>query len=67
MLDSNRIVGGQDATSPIPWQASIERGCGAIVLDAKTLLSAAHCYEGQTSINDEIRVGSIYRDIGGQV
>ena len=72
MLDSDRIVGGQDATSPIPWQAWIG-GCGATILDAKTLLSAAHCFvkNGQSpkpsSTYVEIRVGSIKSDYGGQV
>ena len=72
MLDSDRIVGGQDAKSPIPWQAWLG-GCGATILDAKTLLSAAHCFvpNGQSpkpsSTNIKIRVGSINRNIGGQV
>merc|ERR1711962_565907 len=72
MLDSDRIVGGQDATSPIPWQAWIG-GCGATILDAKTLLSAAHCFVRNgtlpkpSSTYVEIRVGSITSDFGGQV
>ena len=72
MLDSGKIVGGQDATFPIPWQAYIG-GCGATILDAKTLLSAAHCFvrNGQSpkpkSTYREIRVGSITSDYGGQV
>ena len=57
---------------PIPWQAWIG-GCGATILDAKTLLSAAHCFvrNGQSpkpkSTYREIRVGSITSDYGGQV
>lgn len=47
----NRIVGGQDAPNPIPWQVSVRRStnggrhfCGGTVLDAKTILCAAHCF-----------------------
>merc|ERR1711962_952187 len=57
MLNSDRIVGRQDATSPIPWQAWVG-GRGATILDAKTLLSAAHCFrKGQSSTYGKIRVG----------
>ena len=72
MLQGERIVGGKDAPYPIPWQAWIG-GCGATILDAKTLLSAAHCFvkNGQSpkpsSTYREIRVGSIESDYGGQV
>ena len=62
MLDADRIVGGQDASSEIPWQVSVRAGndlyntagfliassgmhwCGGTILDAKTILSAAHCF-----------------------
>ena len=54
MLNADRIVGGQDATSEIPWQVSVRAGintnlqgghwCGGTILDAKTILSAAHCF-----------------------
>merc|ERR1712226_1803838 len=47
----NRIVGGQDAPNAIPWQVSVRRStnggrhfCGGTVLDAKTILCAAHCF-----------------------
>ena len=72
MLQGERIVGGKDAPYPIPWQAWIG-GCGATILDAKTLLSAAHCFvkNGQSPKPSltyrEIRVGSIESDYGGQV
>ena len=46
----DRIVGGQAATAPIPWQVSLRQcnqgfchSCGGTVLDAKTILTAAHC------------------------
>ena len=71
-LDPAQIVGGQLAPSPIPWQAAIHRGnsfiCGASILDAYSLLSAAHCFYGK-NLNDSfsIRAGSIEKSNGGQV
>merc|ERR1711892_318961 len=71
MTNVDRIVGGEDAPSPIPWQVSIRTGsfhfCGATILDDSTLLSAAHCFY-QSSANDKsIRAGSIKKRSGGQV
>merc|ERR1711962_501950 len=68
MMNSDRVIGGQYATSPIPWQAHLQKGCGAVILDAKTILSAGHCFNpAQESTTVEIRVGSVYRSSGGQV
>merc|ERR1711997_669443 len=48
-----RIIQGQQAPAPIPWQAHMRQGsptggfsyfCGGTILDAKTILTAAHCY-----------------------
>ena len=66
------IVGGQLAPSPIPWQAAIQHGnsfiCGATILDAFSVLSAAHCFYGKNfSGGLFIRAGSIERSNGGQV
>ena len=63
MRNADRIVGGQAAPSPIPWQVHIG-GCGGTILDSTTILSAAHCnpYVGET-----IRAGSLSRYSGGQV
>ena len=71
-LDPAEIVGGQLAPSPIPWQAAIHRGksfiCGASILDAFSLLSAAHCFhEKNFSGGLSIRAGSIEKSNGGQV
>ena len=55
MRHSDRIVGGKFAPSNIPWQAQVLLGhngyykgmghhCGATILDAETVLSAAHCF-----------------------
>ena len=68
MNENNRIVGGEPAPSMIPWQVAILSGtfqfCGGTVLDACTVLSAAHC-----SINTghSIRAGSLDKTSGGQV
>ena len=64
----NRIVGGKEAPSPIPWQVAILRGgiqfCGGTILDEFTILSAAHC-----SINtgNTVRAGSVLANNRGQV
>ena len=68
MLDANRIVGGEAAPSPIPWQVALLSGsfqfCGATILDASTLLCAAHC---TPSTSHKIRVGTTNKQSGGQV
>ena len=64
MKNGDRIVGGQDAPSPIPWQIIKEYGCGGTILDSTTILSAAHCYY---DIGEWIRAGSLKRYSGGQV
>merc|ERR1711997_1080761 len=68
MLDTDRIVGGEAAPSPIPWQVAVLSGsfqfCGATILDESTLLCAAHC---QVSTSHSIRAGSVNRKSGGQV
>jgi len=47
-----KIVGGYSADEAIPWQVSVrscESGtchyCGGTILDEKTVITAAHCYE----------------------
>ncbi|XP_042229001.1 trypsin II-P29-like [Homarus americanus] len=49
---ASRVVGGQDtAENEWPWQAGIRRSldgtffCGAVLIDAQLLLTAAHCAE----------------------
>ena len=71
MTNADRIVGGQDAPSPIPWQVSVQTGywhfCGATILDESTLLSAAHCFYESTAWDKSIRAGSVKEGSGGQV
>ena len=70
MQNADRIVGGEAAPSPIPWQVALLNPagtfqfCGATVLDAYTLLCAAHC---QPAKSEKIRVGSTHRYNEGQV
>jgi len=56
----DRIINGTQAPSPIPWQAHMREGsptsgysffCGGTIIDAKTILTAAHCYWGQNLTN----------------
>ena len=65
-----RIVQGVTAVSPIPWQASVfianSYRCGGTILDASTILSAAHCFPNLDSPS-VVRVGSLFTDSGGQV
>ena len=64
-MGGNRIVGGEEAPSMIPWQvATVPNGCGGTVIDACTILSAAHC---GLSTSTSIRAGSLQRNSGGQV
>jgi len=49
MKTSSRIVGGNNAPAPIPWQVHVHyKGsgflCGGTILDEETILSAAHCF-----------------------
>ena len=63
MKNTNRIVGGQDVPSPIPWQVFHLRG-SATILDHNTLLSAAHV---RFQVGEKIRAGSTHAGKGGQV
>ena len=49
--DADRIIRGNTAPSPIPWQVSLRvfqsganHFCGGTILDSRTVLSAAHCF-----------------------
>ena len=67
------IVGGEDASLPIPWQVSVQNKsdhfCGATILDKMTLLSAASCFYGKFDSTNgmSIRAGSVDKSVGGQV
>ena len=63
MQNADRIVGGEEAPSMIPWQVYIW-GCGGTILDECTILTAASCGNVNGFI---IRAGSTYTKSGGQV
>merc|ERR1712107_357327 len=72
-MTGDRIVGGQAAASPIPWQVSVRQGqsfghfCGGTILDAKTVMCAAHCFnKGQSMSGYYIKAGVTKRNGGGQ-
>ena len=70
MKESDRIVGGQAAPASIPWQVSMDGGCGGTILDSCTVISAAHClyeYGAHISVGHEMRMGSTSKSSGGQV
>jgi len=57
-MTGDRIVGGEAAPSPIPWQVSVRQGqsgwghfCGGTILDAKTVMCAAHCFTKDQSMS----------------
>ena len=71
-MTGDRIVGGQAASSPIPWQVSMRSGtsggghfCGGTILDSKTILSAAHCFENGIN-NHYVMAGAVSRFDSGQ-
>ena len=57
---NSKIINGQDAVSPIPWQVLMYRNfnirCGGTILDEKTILSAAHCFDDFGKIKNYLLV-----------
>ncbi|CAO1437133.1 unnamed protein product [Diamesa serratosioi] len=69
---SGRIVGGRDATiEEFPFMVSLiwfgGHTCGGSVLNAQTILSAAHCTHGEHPTSFSVRVGSSRVGTGGQL
>ena len=78
MSGSSRVVGGKDAPKQIPWQISFRYGtkdgfahnCGGTLLNANTILSAAHCFyssDGVVMKGDKLKTtyavaGSLKKD-----
>ncbi|KAF2818518.1 trypsin-domain-containing protein [Ophiobolus disseminans] len=66
----NDIVGGVAAAQgDFPFIVSIQRSgshfCGGTLLNANTVLTAAHCAVGQTASQIKVRAGSLSRTTGG--
>jgi len=64
---SSRIIQGQTAPGPIPWQAHLRVGnpnrpfwviCGGTIIDSKTILTAAHCYHGGDLNRDDFFIAA---------
>ena len=72
---STRIINGKTAPSPIPWQVHLRSGsptgsfgyfCGGTIIDAKTILTAAHCYKNPNAPNYFITAGIVHVGHEGQ-
>nr|CAH7743417.1 unnamed protein product [Callosobruchus chinensis] len=66
------IIGGKNVTiEEYPYQVSIqsndEHVCGGSIINTKYILTAAHCVSDTEKENLTVRVGSSYRNRGGQV
>lgn len=65
------IVGGDQATAgDFPFIVSLSRSggshfCGGSLLNANTVLTAAHCSVGQSASSVQVRAGSLKRNSGG--
>ena len=71
---NQRIVGGRNATGPIPWQIYLTNPtnkytrCGGTIIDRRTILTAAHCfYDSNGVLNTTaaiyaLSVGIVERD-----
>ncbi|KAJ4349119.1 hypothetical protein N0V95_004861 [Ascochyta clinopodiicola] len=68
--DAPAIVGGVPAVAgDFPFIVSLQKNgahfCGGSLLDSTTVLTAAHCADGQTTSGLTVRAGSLNRNSGG--
>lgn len=62
--DRENIVGGTTAaTAEFPYIVSLSQGgehfCGGVLLNAYTVITAAHCSVGQSASSVRVRAGSL--------
>ncbi|XP_054154683.1 trypsin Blo t 3-like [Oppia nitens] len=64
------IVGGSDASAgDAPHIVSLAKSshfCGGSILDAETVITAAHCIDGTSASSVKVRAGSLKHSSGGQ-
>ncbi|XP_075974353.1 trypsin CFT-1-like [Anticarsia gemmatalis] len=73
----NRIVGGSDTTvETYPYMANMQYGffgswfsqaCGGSLINAVSVLSAAHCFDGDPASWWRVRLGTSLRSSGGDI
>ena len=60
-----RIIHGNRAKAPIPWQVSLQTSvggfhfCGGTILDKTTILSAAHCFQNRIGTKSYVLAGKV--------
>ncbi|XP_043662327.1 trypsin alpha-3 [Drosophila teissieri] len=67
-----RIVGGHFVgITDVPWQAALLYSgsfkCGAVVYSEKIVITAAHCTHNAFDTLYSVRVGSVWKNLGGQL
>ena len=64
-MKKGRVVGGEDADEPWPWQAGITVNgkfhCGGSLIDRQWILTAAHCINTQDFTKYKITLGDMDR------
>ncbi|EDX03435.1 trypsin alpha-3 [Drosophila simulans] len=66
-----RIVGGYPVPiSEVPWQAGLlylgKFICGAVIYSEKIIITAAHCVDNPFDTLYSVKVGSVWKTLGGQ-